>query len=287
MNNEYVIITDIVADLGKQYAEAEKIDIIPLYYRFEGEQTVYGGENEISQEAFYEKLSKNIRPYTMGANIQFVEDIFRKRLEEGKDILCIILSTNVSGTYNAAYTVANELRQEYKERKINLVDSLSASLTEGLLVKEAVNLKNEGKSIDQVTKYVEENKRKYAARFLVADLKYLVLGGRLNKISGRIGNMLNLKPVLKLTEDGNIEMVFKTRGHKQAITAMLKSVKETLSSEDHIAVLHAGNEQLAMLVKERIENELNLKVEIVSSITLILGSHMGKDAVGIVYIGKR
>ena len=176
---KYLISTDTTADLPEDFVRENSIDVHTLFYAF-GEQ-IYGPDNSMPVKEFYDRMRNGEMPTTMACNPEDVSKIFKKRVEEGYDILHIAFSSALSSSYNNCCMAASEVMEEHPEAKIIVIDSLAASMGEGLIVYRAVQLKNEGKSIDEVAAYINEHRCNFVHYFTVDDLNHLYRGGRVSK----------------------------------------------------------------------------------------------------------
>ena len=171
---DFTIMTDVNTDVFPAYAAKEGIVILPQYYHFD-DGVVYGDEITLTSEEFYGRLAKGEKSLSMGCNPARVQELFEKELKEGRDILCIMFSSELSGSYNTVVNVATELmEEEYPDRKIYVIDSLNASAGAGMMVYMARDLQKEGVSAEEIVKRIEEIKPRFQAIFVVDDLQYLV-----------------------------------------------------------------------------------------------------------------
>ena len=207
---EYVITTDNNADLPESYYQEHGVGCGYLSYTMDG--THYTHENFMPEAEFYAKMRAGSMPSTAQVNPAEARQIFEPYLKEGKDVLHIAFSSGLSGTYNSCRLAAEELLEEYPDRKIKVVDSLAASLGQGLLVYLAQKKKEEGSDMETVGRWVEENRNHIVHLFTVDDLNHLYRGGRVSKTTAVLGGMLNIKPVLHVDEEGKLIPVGKVRG---------------------------------------------------------------------------
>jgi DegV family protein with EDD domain len=280
---EFVIFTDVNTDVNEEYAKAENIVILPQYYRFDGEEEVYGDEIKLSSPDFYERILTK-RPFSMGCNPARVEELFREALDAGKDILCIMFSSKLSGSCGTVRAIGEELTEEY-DANICVIDSLNASMGAGIMVYMANDLKKQGKSLDEITKTIEDMKDKFHALFIVDDLKYLVQGGRLNPISGAVGNVLDIKPLLYLN-DGEIQVFKKSRTRKKAIAAIMEEVFEGNAEDKYISIVHTNNEASAIELAKKVKEKYGIEIDIINEINPTIGTHTGPNALGFGYVKK-
>lgn len=276
--SEFTIMTDVNTDVLPAYAEQEGIVIMPQYYHFD-DGVVYGDELKLSSDEFYDRLRAGEKALSMGCNPGRVQELFEAELTKGKDIFCIIFSSQLSGSYNTACMVAEQLLEEYPDRKIIVVDSLNASIGAGLMVYMARDMQKEGKSMEEIRDYIESIKDRFQAMFVVDDLQYLVRGGRLSSFSGHVGNMLDIKPILHLVE-GQILVLKKKRTRRKALDELMEVMKSMDPDPKYFAVVHTNNEASAKELVERIQEETGIVIENIMEINPTIGTHTGPNALG-------
>lgn len=275
---------DIPGGLADEYG----IVILPQYYRFDRDDTVYGDERNLSSAEFFARLSGGERAYSMGCNPQRVRELLEPRLAAGEDIICLMFSSALSGSYNTVSLVARQLCGEYPERRIKVIDTLNASFAQGLLAYRAAKRRLEGRSFDEIVQAVESEIPLANLWFAVNDLKYLALGGRLGGVSACIGTVLDIKPVLTVNEAGQIVARHKVRTLRKAVAFMTDLLREKQGGYPELGIVHSGCEVLAGRLRERILEEKPEGVEeiIVSEINPTIGAHIGPDAVGVVFLQR-
>ncbi len=285
---DYVIITDSTTDLTQELINELDITVIPMEFNIDGKGYLnYSDERDISYKEFYDFLRNGKNSTTSLINTATFTELFEPILEDGKDILYIAFSSGLSGTYNSSCIAAQMLSEKYTDSKIYTVDSLSASMGEGLLVYHAVNKKKEGMNIDELKDWVENNKLNLCHWFTVDDLHHLKRGGRLSSAAAIVGTMLNIKPVLNIDNEGHLIPVEKVRGRKLSITAMLKMMEKTaINPEEQTIFISHGDcleeaEFLANLVKEK----LNVKDIKMNYIGPVIGSHSGPGTIALFFLG--
>lgn len=280
--NNFTIMTDVNTDVFPAYAEAEGIVILPQYYHFD-DGVVYGDEINLTSEEFFGRLANGEKSLSMGCNPARVQELFEKELKDGKDILCIMFSSELSGSYNTVVNVGNELMEEYPERKIYVIDSLNASAGAGMMVYMARDMQKTGATAEEIVKHIEGIKSSFKAIFVVDDLQYLVRGGRLNALSGAVGTILDIKPILHIT-NGRIDALKKSRTRKKALTDLLEVFKSMNPDKEYIAVVYTKDENAAKEYAARIENETGIMVKHIIPINPTIGAHTGPNALGIGFL---
>ncbi|MDD4000750.1 MAG: DegV family protein, partial [Bacilli bacterium] len=248
----------------------------------------YLDEREISFSDFYKELREKKRTKTTQANPEDFVLKMRDFLKAGKDILSISFSSALSGTFNSSRLAKEELKEEFPNRKIVLIDSLSASMGQGLLLTYAANLRKSGKSLEEVALWVEENKLKLCHLFTVDDLNHLRRGGRLSSISAIIGTILRVKPLLHVSSEGKLTVEGKARGRQLAINQLFERMVATIVSpeEQIVYISHGDCLEDALLLKEKILETLPVKEVFINFIGPVIGSHSGPGTLAVFYLGN-
>ena len=248
----YAIITDAAANLTEKMAAENDITVIPFSYFIDGEAKSSTFPDNFDDVAFYEAIDSGAKITTSQINPACYEEYMEPFLKEGRDIVFVGMSSGISGSFASAGIAADELLERYPDRKIHLIDSLGASLGEGLIALKAAALKNNGTDIDsnadQLRKYVE---RIYQV-FCVDNLMHLKRTGRVSGVSAVVGTALGIKPLLKGNEEGKIVMTAKIRGKKAVIKAMADKYKELIRNAEIIGISYTNNksEELAAIIEK-------------------------------------
>ncbi len=286
---DYVIITDSTTDLTPELINELNIIVIPMEFNIDGKSYLnYSDERDISYKEFYDVLRNGKNSTTSLINTATFTDLFEPIIKEGKDILYIAFSSGLSGTYNSSCIAAEMLLEKYPDSKIYTVDSLSASMGEGLLVYHAANKKKEGMNIDELKEWILNNRLNLCHWFTVDDLHHLKRGGRLSSAAAIVGTMLSIKPVLHVDNEGHLIPVEKVRGRKLSITSMLKMMENTvINPEEQTIFISHGDcleeaEYLAKLIKEK----LNVKDIKMNFIGPVIGSHSGPGTIALFFLGS-
>lgn len=280
--SDFTIMTDVNTDVSPTFAQAENIVILPQYYHF-NDGIIYGDEITLTAEEFYGRLANGEKSFSMGCNPARVRELFEKELQENKDILCIMFSSELSGSYNTTVAVANELMEEYPERKILIMDSLNASIGAGMMVYKARDMQKAGAKAEEILEHLESIKNRFQTLFLVDDLQYLVRGGRLSAFSGAVGTILEIKPILHLL-NGKICAFKKSRTRKKALTDLMESFKAQKPDSVYLAVAYTKNEEPAIELAKRIEEETGIAVKHILPVNPTIGAHTGPNALGIGFL---
>ena len=286
---DYVITTDSNSDVLPEFIRENDLTIIPQYYSFG--DTVYGDELNMPPHEFYETMRNGELPKSQANNPAVIRERFEKILKEGKDILHIAFSSALSGSYNNVVVTANELLEDYPDRKIRVFDSLNASLGEGVSVYRAVELWKAGKSMDEVYDILTEERDHINVSFTVNDLNHLQRGGRVSKTTAVVGSLVNIKPILKVTAEGELKSDGTVRGRKKSLKTLVSRMEATLDLEHYgkdrmVAVLHGDCIDEAKNVADMVK-ELGFTNVIINDVSPSIGTHAGPGVVGLVHYGQK
>ena len=248
---DYIISTCSTFDLTKEHAEKRDIHYINFHYTKDGVKYEDDLFQTVTPNEFYQSMVDGAEMKTSQVNAGEFMEYFRGFLKDGKDILHISLSSGISGVYNAATTAAAELRDSFPDRKIYIVDSLAASGGMGLLVDKLADLRDEGYTVDQLHDWVEENKLRLHHWFFSTDLTFYIKGGRVSKLSGAIGGVLGICPLLNVSNEGKLIPRAKIRPKKKVIVEIVKRMEE----HAECGGLHVQEERLKMRCKLVIARE--------------------------------
>jgi DegV family protein with EDD domain len=280
-------MADSDSELPYQYAEDNGIPVFYMPYTVNGVEKLYDLGKEVSEKEFFDQMRAGATAITSTRPPADIADFFRDVLKQGKDILYLSFSSQLSGHYSLSLMAREEVAEEYPEARIVIVDTMTISMGAGVVVMEANKQKQAGKTIDEVAQWVEENKARSNAWFLVDDLAYLKRGGRLSGTQAFVGTILDVKPILKLTPEGKIINVDKVTGKKKGIKYLVDRVLENVadSKETEVFVLHADSPEPAQELKEKLEQNGIVNV-ILKMVGPVIGSHSGPDTLAAVFMGK-
>jgi len=287
-HTDYVIFTDSCSDLTVEQIKTMGVSVIPLSVELEGKSYFnYPDERDISFQTFYNMLREKLVAKTSMVGIGQFMEAFEPTLREGKDVLYIGFSSALSGTYNSAHLAAKELQQTYPERKIITIDSKGASMGLGLLIYYAYLGKQDGKTITQLTAYVESIKLKITHLFTVDDLGTLMRGGRLSATSHILGTLLKVKPILHVSNVGNLVPIHKVRGRKHSLATMVELTQEYIDSsfEQVIFISHGDCIDEAKEVGEELKKVLKVKEIVYGYVGPVIGAHSGPGTIAIFFQG--
>ena len=286
---DYVITTDSNSDVLPEFIKENDLTIIPQYYSFG--DTVYGDELNMPPHEFYETMRKGELPKSQANNPAVIRDKFEKILKEGKNILHVAFSSALSGSCNNVVMTANELLEDYPDRKIMVFDSLNASLGEGVSVYRAVELWKEGKSMEEVYDILMEERDHVNVSFTVNDLYHLQRGGRVSKTTAVVGSLVNIKPILTVTSTGELKSDGTVRGRKKSLKTLVSRMEESLDLDSYgkdriVAVLHGDCIEDAKAVADMVK-ALGFTNVIINDVSPSIGTHAGPGVVGLINYGKR
>ncbi len=284
---EYIITTDNNSDLPEEFYKEHGVGCVYLSYTINGK--TYTHDNFLPVEEFYGQMRNGSMPTTAQVNPQAARDLMEPYLKAGKDILHIAFSSGLSGTCNSCRMAAEELIEEYQDRKIIIVDSLSASLGQGLLVYEAALRKEQGMDMEEVAQWVEVHKQNLVHMFTVDDLNHLYRGGRVSRTTAIVGGMLNIKPVLHVDDEGKLVAVGKVRGRKKSLQALVDAMNEKLGSYGAschtIFISHGDCIEDARFVEKRVKEQYPIDTVVINHVGATIGAHSGPGTVALFFLG--
>ena len=288
--NDFLIITDSTCDMPQEMADELGLAILPIRVSMEDKEYAhYLDGRELGFHEFYEKLRAGVPAKTSAANQEDFLSLMEPALAAGRDVLYIGFSSGLSSTYNVGVMTAAQLAEKYPERKVYTVDSLSASLGQGLLVYHAVQQKLAGRGIDEVRTFVEETRLHLCHWFTVDDLQHLKRGGRVSAAAAAFGTMLNIKPVLDVDDEGHLIPVGKVQGRTTSIKALLKKMQETAidPAEQVVFISHGDCEKDAEKLAAMVRESIGPKEIILNPIGPVIGAHSGPGTAALFFLGTK
>ena len=281
----YVILTDSSCDLPLDLAASLGIEILSLEVVLENGETKQN--HEIDVKAFYEELRNKKQITTSAVGIDRFMGFMEPHLAVGKDVLYLGFSSGLSGTFNAGFVASQELAEKYPDRKIYAVNTLCASLGQGLLVYLCAKMREAGAGIEEVRNYAEDNKLHLCHWFTVDDLFFLKRGGRVSAATAVLGTMLSIKPVLHVDNAGKLINVEKARGRKAAVDTLFNKMKATAIEPEKQTcfICHGDCVEDANYLAERMKNELGVPEVIVGYTGPVIGAHSGPGTLAVFYLG--
>ena len=285
---QFCIFTDSACDIKPEILQEWGVASLPLNFRFTGDETLYS-DNTMPIADFYNKMREGGVAKTSAVNSETFAIEFEKLLREGKDILYIGFSSGLSTTFNSARLAANQLSAKYPERKIIVVDTLAASAGIALLIDLVLEKKNEGATIEEAAKFAEENKQRICHWFTVDDLVYLKRGGRVSATAALVGNMLGIKPILHVDNEGHLINVGKVRGRKLSIATLAGKYGELCddAGNKQVYISHADCLAEAELLGKMIETKYGAKTELITNVGTVIGAHAGPGTIALFFVGKK
>lgn len=286
---DFIITTDSNSDLPAEYINKNQIIVIPHYYDMDG--ITYGDEVVLSPKEFYDRMRTGSMPTTMASNPAVIDTTFRKIISDGYDILHISFSSVLSGGYNNVSVGAQMILEELPNAKIHVIDSLNASLGQGLLIMKAVSMRNAGNSLGEIVAWLEENKLHYCAQVTVDDLHHLSRGGRLSKTSAILGSMMNVKPILYVDDNGALQALQTVRGRKKSLSTLALNMEERVGSykdrQDVIGIIHGDAPEDATYLEHIVREKYPNAEIVINAISPSIGAHSGPGTVGLCFVAER
>lgn len=285
---DFAIMTDSAANLSNEIIEQQELAILPLTYTVDGvEYKGYEKGREISAVPVYDMMRRQKEIKTSLVNGEETEQIAEELLKTGKDLLYVGLSSALSGTCQVVRFTLSELGERYPERQIFVIDSLSASMGEGLLVQHAARMREEGCSIRETAEWLEKNCTRVCHVFTVEDLFYLKRGGRIGTAAALVGSALKVKPILWMNDEGSLVSAGRARGRKKSLDMLVGQVRDTIShpEEQEVYIIHGDCPEDARYLADRICDNIPIKGIQIRMLEPVLGSHSGPGTAGVVYMG--
>lgn len=288
--DNYVIVTDSCADLTIELVQETGVMVIPLTVTINNKTYYnYPDERELNLKEFYGMMRAGSMPSTSLINEHRFLEAFRPILAGGKDLLYLGFDSTLSGTVGQAFSAAEELKTEFPERKIVVVDTLSASMGFGLLVYYAANMKKEGSSIEEVAEWVDDNRLSFVHLFTVENLTTLKRGGRISGATAILANLFDIKPVLYTDNEGRLVSLQKTRGRKKSLLTMVELSKERLTADfakDQVIFIgHADDEEMAHFLGDKFAETFHPKKIVYGHIGPVIGAHSGPGTIALFFRG--
>ena len=282
----YIIVTDSGTDFTEELKKELEIVQLELTIIVEGEEPK--PNNEVDNKTLYEMLRAKKKATTSAVNVGDFKDVMRPYLEKGTDILYLGFSSGLSNTYNAGRIACEELAEEFPERKLYAVDTLCASLGQGLLVYHAAKMRFDGKSIEEVRDFAEGNKLRLCHWFTVDDLFFLKRGGRVSAATAVVGTMLGIKPIMHVDNAGKLVKVGTVRGRRASIDALCEKAKASVidAKEKLVAFISHGDcEEDAKYLADKMKKEVGFKEVLIGYVGSVIGSHSGPGTLALFYLG--
>ena len=288
--SEYVLFTDSNTDLPADLVQQLDLSVIPMLFEMDGKSYYnYPDNHEMDPKEFYAALRGGKVCTTSQVSPSRFDEIFSPVLESGRDILYLCFSSDLSGTYNTSRLAVEELREKFPDRKIRTVDTLAASMGQGLLVYLAAKKRQEGMGLDELGDWVEENRLKLCHWFTVDDLMFLKRGGRVSGAAAVMGTMLGIKPVLQVDDEGHLILMEKVRGRRASLDALVKHMQATAirPAEQTVFISHGDCQADCDYVAQQLREKLGVKEIVTSYIGPVIGAHSGPGTVALFFVGEK
>ncbi|KAB2330901.1 DegV family protein [Bacillus mesophilum] len=279
------ILADSACDLPLSFFKENDVTLFPLKVHLDGQE--YEDLLTIDSTKIYEAIRLGNVPKTSQVSPLLFEEVFTNMAKNGEDGIYIAFSSELSGTYQTAVMMLEQVKEKFPDFNLKIIDSKCASLGAGLVVMEAVKLSKTGKSFSEIEETVKFHCEQMEHLFSVDDLEYLAKGGRVSKASAFLGGLLNIKPLLNV-EDGKLVPIEKLRGKKKLMRRIIEVMNERGDSlhQQVIGISHADNEEMVSEIKEMMKQELNVSNVYISSIGSAIGSHTGSGTIAIFFLNK-
>lgn len=290
--SNYVLTTCSTADISCEHLKERNIDYLSFSYFVDGKEYKDDLGKSLTYEEFYQLMRSGSDTKTAQPNIEEIKKFFRPYLNQGKDIIHLMLSSGLSGSMASAKIAVDELKEEYPDRKIYVVDSLGASSGMALLTDEMADRRDSGMDIEELYSWAEENKLKVHHWFFSTDLTYYVKGGRVSKVAGWFGTILKICPLLNMDVNGKLIPREKIKGKASVIKQIVKKMEENADDGTEYSgrcyISHSDDIESAEAVKALIEEKFpSIKGEVlINSIGTTIGSHAGPGTVAVFFMGK-
>lgn len=285
----YRIITDSSCDLTQEMADELELAVVPLSVNYQGQEYPnYLDGRALDPTSFYAGLRSGEMTSTTAANPTLWKQYIEPVLTEGKDALVLAFSSGLSTTYQAACIAAEELKEQYPDRKIEVVDTLCASLGQGLLCWYVANRKQSGASLEEARDFANETKINLCHWFTVDDLHFLKRGGRISATTAVLGSVLHIKPVLHMDNEGHLINMSKARGRKSSIQALAAKVGELCENpaEQTMFICHGDCMEDAQYLESLIKEQYGVPQVFINLIGPVIGSHSGPGTLAVFFLGK-
>ena len=284
---DYVITVNSTVDVPKEWLEERHVPVIPLKYTIDGE--TYTDMEGLSAKEFFDKLREGKMSTTSQVNPEEAAAELEPYIKEGKDILHLGFSSGLSGTLNSMRIAGEMLEEKYPEAKVIVIDTLCACLGEALLLYKALQQKEKGMNIDELAKWVEENKLHVCHNVTVDDLNHLHRGGRVSKTTAVLGTLVQIKPIIHMDENGKLQVIGKERGRKKSLNKIVDMAVEQAKGWDNdiIMITHGDCIDDAEYVAKLVREKMGIDNILINNIGTVIGSHTGPGVVAVFCMGNK
>lgn len=285
---DFVILTDSSADLSADMVQKLNVEVLPLGFVLDNRTyRNYPDNREMDPHVFYERLRAGDVATTNAVNVAQYVEALEPLLQAGKDVLILAFSSGLSTTYNSSRLAVEELSAKYPERKLYTVDTLCASLGQGLLVWYAARERDRGHSIEEVRDWIEEHRLNICHQFTVDDLHFLKRGGRISAATAVVGTMLQIKPVLHVDDEGHLINIGKARGRQASLKALVDKMEQTALDSGSLTVFISHGDCLedAQTVADMVKKRFGVEDVYINYVGPVIGAHSGPGTVALFYAG--
>ncbi len=286
--SDFVILTDSSADLSADMVQKLNVEVLPLGFVLDNQSyRNYPDNRDMDPHVFYERLRAGNVATTNAVNVAQYVEALEPLLQSGKDVLVLAFSSGLSTTYNSSRLAVEELSGRYPERKLYTVDTLCASLGQGLLVWYAARERDRGRSIEEVRDWIEEHRLNICHQFTVDDLHFLKRGGRISAATAVVGTMLQIKPVLHVDNEGHLINIGKARGRQASLKALVDKMEQTALDSGSLTVFISHGDCLedARTVADMVKNRFGVEEVYINYVGPVIGAHSGPGTVALFYAG--
>ena len=282
----FTIMTDTGSDLPQEYMDANDIKTVPIPFNIDDTEHPGGRWQEISDTEFYSRLGSGSKAGTTLINPETFVQIFKEYAERDEGLLVLLLSSGLSGTAQNAFLALDEVKETYPDCQVYPVDSLNASGGFGLLTVLAVNKRNEGLSVEETAKWLEDNRQSCLSLFTVDDLMYLHRGGRLSKLQAVAGSIIGIKPLLNVHPDGSLKLKDKARGRKSSLETLAAQLRRSLNAGtklDTVIIIHSDCKKDAEALAEIIKSDVEVEQFMIDMMGPVIGAHVGPGCIALFF----
>ncbi len=286
--SSFVILTDSSADLSASMVQQLDVQVLPLSFVLDGHTYHDHPDNrDMDPRLFYERLRSGDMATTSAVNVAQYTEALEPLLQAGQDVLILAFSSGLSTTYNSSLIAVKELQAKYPDRKLFTVDTLCASLGQGLLVWYAAQARARGGSIEEVRGWIEEHKLNLCHQFTVDDLYFLKRGGRISSATALVGSMLHIKPVLHVDNEGHLINTGKVRGRQAALKALVDRMEHTAIDSGSLTVFISHGDCLedAQMVADMVKKRFGVQEVYINYVGPVIGAHSGPGTLALFYMG--
>ena len=286
--SSFVILTDSSADLSASMVQQLDVQVLPLSFVLDGHTYHDHPDNrDMDPRLFYERLRSGDMATTSAVNVAQYTEALEPLLQAGQDVLILAFSSGLSTTYNSSLIAVKELQAKYPDRKLFTVDTLCASLGQGLLVWYAAQARARGGSIEEVRGWIEEHKLNLCHQFTVDDLYFLKRGGRISSATALVGSMLHIKPVLHVDNEGHLINTGKVRGRQAALKALVDRMEHTAIDSGSLTVFisHGDCVEDAQMVADMVKKRFGVQEVYINYVGPVIGAHSGPGTLALFYMG--